>query len=78
MIDTKTTRMLHTAHTESKTHSGSLVSAKTVGICLGLIALAIGVVTLFNIPFATLVYVGVLLACPLMHIWMMKDGKHKH
>lgn len=61
-----------------KTHHGSIISVKTLGICLGLIALTIAVVTLFNIPFSTLVYVGILLACPLMHLWMMKDGKHKH
>lgn len=51
---------------------------KWLGICLGLIALTIGAVTIFRIPVSTVLFGAVLLACPLMHIWMMKGGGHKH
>ena len=51
---------------------------KWLGICLGLIALAVVAVTIFQIPVGTVFFGAVLLACPLMHIWMMKDGGHKH
>jgi len=54
------------------------LNAKILGICVGLIALAIVALTIFNVSFATLFFVGILLLCPLMHIWMMRDGGHKH
>ncbi len=60
---------------DSKAQGSSL---KWLGICLGFIALAIGAVTIFRIPVSMVFFGAVLLACPLMHIWMMKDGGHKH
>ena len=53
-------------------------SLRWLGMCLGLIALAVVAVTIFQIPVGTVFFGAVLLACPLMHIWMMKDGGHKH
>lgn len=56
----------------------SLVSVKTLGICLALIAVVFFAVILFKIPLSTVGFAGILLVCPLMHVWMMKDGGHKH
>jgi uncharacterized membrane protein YbaN (DUF454 family) len=67
--------MNHSQHTKSQT---SLLSGKTLLICLGLIALAVGSVAFFNVSISTVVFLGFALACPLMHIWMMKNGGHKH
>ncbi len=53
-------------------------SIKWLGICVGLIALAIIAVTIFRIPVSTVFFGALFLACPLMHIWMMKSGGHKH
>ena len=60
--------------TASKSQNTSL---KWLGICIGLITLAIIAITIFRVPISTLVFGGFLLACPLMHILMMKGG-HKH
>ncbi len=51
---------------------------KWIGICLGVVALFIIAVSVFKVPASNLFVVGVLLACPLMHVWMMKSGGHKH
>lgn len=55
---------------------GSLL--KWLGVCLGLIVLVVGAITMFRIPVSTVLFGALLLACPLMHIWMMKGGSHKH
>ena len=47
-------------------------------ICLGLVTVAFIAVAVFKVSPSNLFYAGALLACPLMHIWMMKDGGHKH
>lgn len=67
--------MNHSQHTKSQT---SFLGNKTLLICLSLIALAVGAVFFFNVGISTVVFLGFALACPLMHIWMMKDGGHKH
>jgi membrane protein implicated in regulation of membrane protease activity len=67
--------MNHSQHTKSQT---SFLGSKTLLICLGLIALAVGSVVFFNVSISTVFFLGFALACPLMHIWMMKDGGHKH
>lgn len=67
--------MNHSQHTKSQT---SFLGSKTLLICLGLIALAVGTVFFFKVSITTVVFLGFALACPLMHIWMMKDGGHKH
>lgn len=53
-------------------------SKKILGICLGLIALAVIAIVVFKVSFGTLFFAGALLLCPLLHVWMMKDGGHKH
>jgi len=62
----------------TKTQGSSVVSAKTLGICLSLITIALIALFVFKVPVNTLLLGGVLLACPLLHFWMMKDGEHKH
>ena len=56
----------------------SFLSGKTLGICLGLIALAVIALTVFKVSVGTLFFAGALLLCPLLHVFMMKDGGHKH
>ncbi len=51
---------------------------KIVWFCLAVAVAAFVAVTIFNVPTGTLFFTGILLACPLLHIWMMKDGGHKH
>lgn len=59
-------------------NNSSFLSGKTLGICIGLIVLAIVALTVFKLSFGTLFFAGALLLCPLLHVWMMKDGGHKH
>ena len=73
MNTTSTVKPVH-EHAESN----SFLSGKTLSICLGLIALAVVALTVFNVSAGTLFFAGVLLLCPLLHVWMMKDGGHKH
>ncbi len=69
----------HTGHatrlSPGKTQGSSL---KWLGVCLGLVAVALVAITVFRIPVSTVAFTGILLACPLMHFWMMKDSGHKH
>lgn len=51
---------------------------KWLGICFGIVVLALIAVSIFKVSMSNLFFVGVLLACPLMHLWMMKDRDHKH
>ena len=62
----------------AKSQGNSMVSTKTLGICLTLVAIALIALFVFKVPINTLLLGGVLLACPLLHFWMMKDGEHKH
>ena len=77
----KEVKHMNTAGTVKSTHhaeSNSFLSGKTLSICLGLIVLAIVALTVFKVSFGTLFFAGALLLCPLLHVWMMKDGGHKH
>lgn len=66
----------HTGHmVKTNDNSGTM---KWLGICIGIVALAIIAVKVFNVSVNNIAYFAVLLACPLMHFWMMKDGGHKH
>lgn len=31
-----------------------------------------------NLSVETLLFFGALVLCPLLHMWMMRDGRHKH
>lgn len=68
--------MDHTTHQEQS--KGFPFSGSTLAICLGVLALAVVAVTIFKVSVGTVAIFGLILACPLMHIWMMKDGGHKH
>ena len=63
---------------KSNQQGNSIISNKTVGVCGTLIALALVAITVFKVPVGTLAFAGLLLACPLLHVWMMRDGGHKH
>lgn len=65
-------------HALHKEKQASVFSVRILGICIALIALAAVAVTVFKVSTGTLFFAGVLLACPLLHIWMMKEGGHKH
>lgn len=67
--------MNHSQHTKPQE---SFFRSKTLFICLGLLVLAVSAVVFFKMSISTVVFLGFVLACPLMHIWMMKDGGHKH
>ena len=51
---------------------------KWLGICLSMVVLAVVAVGVFKVSVSNLFLVGALLACPLMHVWMMRSGGHKH
>ncbi|MEK7166744.1 MAG: hypothetical protein AAB874_08105 [Patescibacteria group bacterium] len=51
---------------------------KILGICLALATIAFIAIAVFKISPMNLVLAGSLLLCPLLHLWMMKDGSHKH
>lgn len=73
MNTTSTVKPIH-EHAEGN----SFLSGKTLSICLGLVALAVVALTVFKVSIGTLFFAGVLLAYPLLHVWMMKDGQHNH
>ena len=54
------------------------VLLKWIFICLGIAVSVLVLVTVFKVKTNNLLYVGVLLLCPLMHFFMMKNGGHKH
>lgn len=58
--------------------SRPLIGTQTLAICIALIALAVTAVTVFKVSVGSLFFIGALLACPLMHVLMMKGGNHKH
>lgn len=56
----------------------SLINPKTIVICLSLLALVIIAITIFKVSIGNLFFVMALLACPLLHILMMRHGDHRH
>lgn len=51
---------------------------KWIGICLAVGAMLLIAIIIFNVPVNTVVTTAIFLACPLLHIFMMKSGNHKH
>ena len=51
---------------------------KLAAICLLAVAAALLAIVVFGVPVGTVATFGILLACPLMHVFMMKGGQHKH
>ena len=57
----------------------NLTKTKILVICLVVFAVAVAAVTVFRVPFGNVLFFGVFLACPLMHVFMMKGhGGHDH
>jgi len=54
-----------------------IVSAQILVICIAAVAIAVTAVTVFKVSVGSLFFVVALLACPLMHILMMKNMNHK-
>lgn len=54
------------------------MNRKTLSICLVLLTVVFIAISIFRVPVGTLFFAGALLACPLLHLWMMKGGDHKH
>lgn len=54
-----------------------MVSTQILVICIAVMAIAITAVTVFKVSVGSLFFVVALLACPLMHILMMKNMNHK-
>lgn len=52
--------------------------AKWIGICIALIVIIFVAISVFKVTLSNLFFWGILLLCPLMHFFMMKNGKHKH
>ena len=65
-------------HHMSTSDAPKTSTAKWFGICLLAVIGAIVAIKVFSVPVNTIVYLGILLACPLMHFWMMRGGGHKH
>lgn len=53
-------------------------AVKWLLICLSVAAIVVIAIAVFNVSVNNLFTVGILLACPLMHLWMMRSGGHKH
>ena len=55
----------------------NLTKTKILVICLVVFAVAVAAVTIFGVPFGNVLFFGVFLACPLMHVFMMNGhGGH--
>ena len=57
-------------------HKGNHLWLMVLG-CLAPIA-ALGAIFLFNISVSTVFLAGLILLCPLLHLWMMRGGGHAH
>ena len=70
----------HMEYHEAPDHmaKSNSVLLKWIFICLGIAVSVLVLVTVFKVKTNNLLYVGVLLLCPLMHFFMMKNGGHKH
>jgi hypothetical protein len=57
-------------------HKGKHLWLMVLG-CLAPIA-TLGAIFLFNISISTTLLAGLILLCPLLHLWMMRGGGHAH
>jgi hypothetical protein len=57
-------------------HKGNHMWLMVLGCLLPITAL--GAIFLFNIPVSTTLLAGLILLCPLLHLWMMRGGRHGH
>lgn len=67
----------HRNHTITKAAPAS-TPLKWVGICLAVGAVILTAIFVFNVPVNTIATSAIFLACPLLHIMMMRNGNHKH
>ena len=51
---------------------------KVLGICIAVATLAFVAIWIFKVTPTNLIFVGALLLCPLLHVFMMRGGDHKH
>ncbi len=66
---------MNCCHSEQK--NKPLVSTQILIICFTVVAIAVTAVTVFKVSVGSIFFVVALLACPLMHILMMKGMNHK-
>jgi hypothetical protein len=52
--------------------------SKTIGFCIVLFVAAVIAISVFKVPVKSLLTYGILLACPLLHLIMMRGNDHKH
>ena len=52
-------------------------TSRNLIICFGILIISAILIFIFKLPVTTLILGLFILLCPLMHLWMMKDG-HKH
>lgn len=55
-----------------------LSSRNNLLMWVALLAIALIAGVIFKVSLESIVLLGLVLACPLLHIWMIKDEKHKH
>jgi hypothetical protein len=65
-------KTLEAHHIQSKSSPNYLL------FCLLAVGVVLTAVFVFKIPFTSVLFFGLFLACPLMHLFMMKDMDHKH
>ncbi|MCL4417100.1 MAG: DUF2933 domain-containing protein [Patescibacteria group bacterium] len=54
------------------------IKGKLLMICIAVFAITVVAITVFKVSIGNLFFFAVLLACPLMHLFMMKGhGDHK-
>lgn len=56
----------------------SQFTMKTLSVCLLLLVIALISTIFFNVSLGTLLIAAFVLACPLLHFWIMKGSGHKH
>ena len=65
-------------NTQTDTQVKSNSTQKVLGICLIIAAFAFIAITFFKISPLNMLFAVSLLLFPLLHIWMMRSGNHKH